>query len=213
MKNTISPYEQYKTHCFSEEKLSNHIFSALKGYKPRSIIYKKMRYREAAVLIPLFFKDGQAHILFTKRTEHLEHHKGQISFPGGRRDDDDPDLITTALRETREELGISEEDVKVFGPTDRFLTPSKFFVHPYVGIFPYPYELTISKGEIDRIIEVPLYHLLKDENFMIKPWQRQGETFNVHYYQYQQDTIWGVTGFLLSNFLSTVFGVNRDVWK
>ena len=191
-----------KLYSFVEHKLSNHEHTVYK--------YADVRYKHAAVLIPLFFKDGEAHLLFTKRTDKVETHKGQISFPGGMADETDDKLRETALRETWEEMGIKSNDIQLLGKTDRFLTNTNFMVTPYVGYFPYPYNFVISTDEIDRIIEVPISHLLKPEIFEIKLWVRDGIKWNIHFYNYNGDIIWGVTGFLLSNFLSIVFSINRN---
>jgi len=153
---------------------------------------------------------AQAHLLFTKRTETVAHHKGQISFPGGRFDDTDSSLEFTALRETEEEVGIHQNQVEILGRTDRFLTNTYFLVSPYVGFFSYPYPYVVSEAEIDRIIEVPLLHLLQPDIFETKPIKKDGQSWMVHYYHYQSDVIWGVTGFLLSNFLSILFDHNHS---
>jgi 8-oxo-dGTP pyrophosphatase MutT (NUDIX family) len=163
------------------------------------------------VLIPIYFKKGEAHLLFTKRTDKVEHHKGQISFPGGRKDEEDRNLKYTALRETQEEVGIYKTDVTVVGETDRFLTNTMYLVTPFVGFFDYPYQFQISRDEIDRLIEVPLFSLTHDQNFEIRPLVRNNFTWQIHYYTYKTDVIWGVTGFLLSNFLSIVFELPRNV--
>jgi len=207
MKNTVSP--QIEALCFSEEKLKSFIAEKLLDYQPLTHLFSKKKSVPAAVLIPLFFKEGQAHILFTKRTELVEHHKGQISFPGGRRDDTDVDLEFTALRETEEEVGIRQSHVELLGRTDRFLTNTFFLVSPYVGFFKYPYPFVISEGEIDKLIEVPLLHLLQPDIFEIKPIRKDGHTWMLHYYRYNSEVIWGVTGFLLSNFLSLLFDDSR----
>jgi len=190
-----------KLYSYIELKLSQHKHTVYK--------YADVPYKHAAVLIPLFFKNDEAHLLFTKRTDKVETHKGQISFPGGMADETDDKLRATALRETWEEMGIKSTDVKLLGKTDKFLTNTNFMVTPYVGHFPYPYEYKISSDEIDRVIEVPLSHLIKPEIFEIKPWVRDGIKWNIHYYNYNGDIIWGVTGFLLSNFLQIVFGLKR----
>ena len=194
----INPEKLYK---YIEEKLSSHQHTVYK--------YADVRYRHAAVLIPLFFKNGEVHLLFTKRTDKVETHKGQISFPGGMADKSDDKLRETALRETWEEMGIKSSDIKLLGKTDKFLTNTNFMVTPYVGHFPYPYEFKISEDEIERVIEVPLSQLIKPEIFEIKPWVRDGIKWNIHYYNYNGDVIWGVTGFLLSNFFQIVFEINR----
>lgn len=195
-------FEEYfknpkKLYSYIEDKLSKHEHTVYK--------YADVRYKHAAVLIPLFFKNGEIYLLFTKRSDKVETHKGQISFPGGMADETDEKLRATALRETWEEMGIKESDITLLGKTDKFLTNTNFMVTPYVGHFPYPYEFIISEDEIERIIEVPLSHLIKPEIFEIKPWVRDGIKWNIHYYNYHGDIIWGVTGFLISNFLSIIF--------
>jgi len=199
----------YVTLFKDENKLYKFIYQKLSIHQHQTYRYAEVPYKKAAVLIPLFFKNDEPNILFTKRTEFVEKHKGQISFPGGMADDTDKDLQETALRETWEEMGIRTSDVSVLGKTDNFLTNTNFMVTPYVGHFPYPYNYKVNSDEIDRVIEVPLSHLIKPEIFEIKPWIRDGIKWNIHYYQYNGDTIWGVTGFLLSNFLSIVFDLDR----
>jgi 8-oxo-dGTP pyrophosphatase MutT (NUDIX family) len=213
MKNSVnlSTPDKCQELCTSPEKLYGHIKQTLNQRKQKSFIYKKGPSTPAAVLIPLFFKDNQAHILFTKRTTKVATHKGQISFPGGKKDDSDQDHLFTALRETEEEVGIKTKDVAIFGQTDIFLTNTDFLVTPFVGSYPSPYPYNVSTDEIDRLIEVPLLHLLKDDIFRIQEISRHGYNWKVHYYNFNGDVIWGVTGFLLSNFLSIIFGLQRDI--
>jgi 8-oxo-dGTP pyrophosphatase MutT (NUDIX family) len=167
---------------------------------------------DAAVLIPIFFKDGQAHLLFTKRTEALKHHKGQISFPGGKFDTTDKNLEKTAIRETCEEIGLRKDDITLLGKTDKFLTNTHFLVQPYAGFFNYPYQFKVNAAEIDRLIEVPLLHLISKANFKIKFIDYKDQIWPIHYYYYQKDVIWGVTGFLLSNFLNIIFDLNKKLY-
>ncbi|MGC8603366.1 MAG: NUDIX hydrolase, partial [Desulfomonilaceae bacterium] len=94
----------------------------------------------AAVLVPIFRKDANLHLLLTQRSEMVEHHKGEISFPGGKLDVSDPDLRSCALRETLEEIGILPQDVKIIAELDDFYTvATNFHVVPFVGFIPYPY--------------------------------------------------------------------------
>ena len=197
--------------CSDREAMEKHLHEKLSGRIPRSFEYKKTPSTEAAVLMPLFYKDGAAHLLFTKRTILVEHHKGQISFPGGKRDDTDESLACTALRETEEEIGIKSKEVKIIGQTDRFLTNTGFMVTPFVGMIPFPYALNPNKVEIEKIITVPLLYFFNERIFEIKPYEKDGEKWMVHYYYYQSEMIWGVTGFLLSNFLSIVFDLERNI--
>ncbi len=212
MKNSVD--SRIEEICFSPEKLKTLITKKLSDYRPRTYLFSKETSVPAAVLIPLFFKNDQVHLLFTKRTERVAHHKGQISFPGGRKDDSDRDMKFTALRETEEEVGIKPEHIRLLGRTDRFLTNTFFLVSPFVGWFEYPYPFVISEDEIDRLIEVPLLHLLQPDTFEVKPLTKNGQKWMIHYYHYKDDIIWGVTGFLLSNFLSLLFDEKRpDVFR
>lgn len=160
----------------------------------------------AAVLIPLFMKEGAYHILFTKRTEHLNHHRGEISFPGGACHPDDGDRQQTALRETWEEVGILPGDVEILGELDDFYSIHNYLVTPYVGVFPAGYALTVNRGEIERIIEVPLSHLLNPEIFRSEDWSWRGRTSPVYFYSYNGDEIWGLTAAILKQFLDLAFG-------
>jgi len=179
-------------------------YREIKTYKFTNVSYKK-----AAVIIPIFFKDQEAHLLFTKRTEKVEHHKGQISFPGGTYDSGDSDLKDTALRETWEEMGIKANDITILGRTDNFLTNTNFMVSPFVAHFPYPYPFIVNEDEISGVLEVPISHLVNPDIFKIQKWKRNGILWDVHFYEFNGENIWGVTGFLLSNFLSLVFGLSR----
>ena len=207
MKNSVN--NEWFELISDSDNLYNHIQQSLQNRTPKTYKYKDGPSTPAAVLIPVFFKNNQAHILFTKRTDKVGTHKGQISFPGGSKDNSDHDLEFTALRETHEEVGIEHNDVKILGVTDHFLTITDFLVTPFVGSFPYPYNYQTSEDEIDRLIEVPLIHLLQESNFQIQKLKKNGVNWNVHYYYYKNDVIWGVTGFLLSNFLSIVFKLQR----
>ena len=155
----------------------------------------------AAVLLPLFLKDGRYHVLFTKRTELLNHHRGEISFPGGVSQPEDGSLLGTALRETWEEVGIVPEDVEILGELDDFLSIHNYLVTPFVGVFPEDYPLRINGEEIDRIIEVPLSHLLNPEIFRTEDWTWKGREHQVFFYTFDSDEIWGLTAAILKQFL------------
>jgi len=148
----------------------------------------------SAVLVPLFLQNGRFHILFTQRSMLVNDHKGQISFPGGRWEDSDGNLKTTALRETEEELGIRRENVELLGELGELVTPSGYHITPYVGIIPHPYAYQMNAEEIAGIIEVPLEHLLEPQNLRLE----RGIFFNsqteMPYFQYQHHVIWGATG-------------------
>ncbi len=160
------------------------------------------RFRRAAVLLPLFKKEGEYHILFTRRTDQVEHHKGQISFPGGRQEKRDKDLLATALREAQEEMGIEEKDVHILGELDDICTATTdFCVSPFVALIPYPYPFRINRQEIAEIMEVPLSVLLGERGFRQELRERDGEPFEVYFYQHKGHTIWGATAGILKQLL------------
>ncbi len=116
--------------------------------------------RPAAVLIPLFVREKALWTLFTKRTDTVEHHKGQISFPGGTKDATDANLWETAIRETEEEIGVPRAGVKILGALPKLVTVTDFEISPFVGAIPYPTQFAPHAGEVESIIEVPVSYLL-----------------------------------------------------
>jgi 8-oxo-dGTP pyrophosphatase MutT (NUDIX family) len=155
----------------------------------------------AAVLVPLFSVEGRRHVLLTKRSQTVEHHKGEISFPGGKLDPDDADLLSCALRETDEEVGIAPGDVRVIGALDDFYTvATRYVVAPFVGVIPYPYELRPSGREIAGILSVPLEvffdPIYKSEDI----WMFQGQSVPMVSYNWQGHVIWGATARILNHF-------------
>ncbi len=204
--------EEIRTICADRILFVDHLSRKLQEHRSQTFTYRQdVKGIPAAVLFPFYFKEGQPYLLFTKRTDLVEHHKGQISLPGGRKDEQDPNLLQTALRETEEEIGLNPQDIRILGQTDRFLTNTSYFITPFVGLIPYPYEFTLSTSEIEYLIEVPFLHLLDDNNFEIKRYSKDGINWVLHYYYFNHEVIWGVTGFLLSNLLSIVFDFDRNV--
>lgn len=158
----------------------------------------------AAILIPIFEKDNQTHILFTKRTDKVSHHKGQISFPGGKFDLTDKDLEETALRETYEEIGVETKDINIIGKINNMITNTSFIITPYIGTIPYPYDIKVSENEIDELIYVPVSHLLDKAFFREEQKYFNGQNITIYYYDYLKYTIWGVTGKILFDFLTLI---------
>lgn len=162
----------------------------------------------AAVLLPLFMKGGEYHLLFTKRTPHLTHHSGEISFPGGVCDPGDLDYADTARREAWEEVGIAPADVELLGELDDCHSIHNYLVTPVVGVFPENYPLTVNDAEIERLIEVPLSHFAKPEFRRIEYWEYKGmKDYPMYFYRYGEDEIWGLTARILKNFLDVLWGV------
>jgi 8-oxo-dGTP pyrophosphatase MutT (NUDIX family) len=155
----------------------------------------------SAVLLPIYNKEGQCHILFTQRTDNVKEHKGQISFPGGARQDGES-LLDTALRESQEEVSLSPKDVEILGELDDTATlTSNFVVTPFVGVIPWPHKLKADGWETDELIEVPIATLLdkkarEDKNEVIG-----GKLVTSYFYHYGDRVIWGATARILRQFL------------
>ena len=158
--------------------------------------------RRAGVMIPLFVKEGALWILFTRRTETVEHHRGQISFPGGGEEEDDESLLATALRETREEIGVEEADVQYLGALSPLTTVTDFYVEPFVGAIPSPYPFRVAEAEIAELIEVPVAALL-DPRILEKkilPGREEPTLF----YHHGAHVIWGATARMLQELLDAL---------
>lgn len=188
---------------FDQDKLPEIIIKALNSREPKLIRDTPSHYKHAGVLIPLFVEEGMYKVLFTKRTDHVEHHKGQISFPGGAADPEDQSIEETVLRESYEEIGLAGKDVDILGRIDDTLTlESNFVVHPFVGLIQGPYEFAINKAEVKRIIKVPWDRLIS-ANMENKKYSvnRGGVIYQTPAYEYNGDLIWGATAKIIQNFI------------
>jgi 8-oxo-dGTP pyrophosphatase MutT (NUDIX family) len=158
--------------------------------------------RRAAVLMLLYERDGGIHILFQKRTETVQDHKGQVSLPGGSRDPEDESLVATALRETFEEIGVQPVDIEVFGQLDELRTSTNYRITPFVGwLNRYPYEWRFSDEEVAYLLEVPLSYLRNPGTFVPDRRTINGQTYAFPSYQFGEDLIWGATARMVANFL------------
>ncbi len=164
--------------------------------------------RAAAVLVPLFQRDGRVYLLFTERTAHLEHHAGEISFPGGGFDDGDADLSATVLRETEEELGITRSRIELLGRLDDFHSVHGYHVVPFVGVIPPPDNLQFDRFEIAATFEAPLDHFRDPAVHRVEDWQHRGRRIPVDFYQFEEHIIWGLTAAILRQFLEETAGLD-----
>ena len=158
----------------------------------------------AAVLIPLYYRRGELHVVLTKRMDGLGSHGGEICFPGGSMEVSDIDLTVTALRESSEEIGLRPGDVEIIGQVDDIVTVSSFHVTPFVGeIDPAvcPYSWCRQEREVAAVLEVPMSYLLDDANRQELPVRRNGEIVRRPAYRFGEHLIWGATQRMLQNFL------------
>ncbi|MFC1928145.1 NUDIX hydrolase [Chloroflexota bacterium] len=156
----------------------------------------------SAVLIPIYYKQGEYYILFTKRTETVKEHKGQISFPGGVCENHDRTPFDTALRETTEEIGLPAEAVELLGELDDCPTAtSGYIISPFVATIPWPYPLKIDPIEVEEIIEIPI-SALSDKGCLSEGTEIiDGQVVTTYSYNYQGQIIWGATALILNQFL------------
>lgn len=168
----------------------------------------------AAVLLLVYPKDGDYCILLNKRTDRVEHHKGEISFPGGRREGSDRTLLDTALRETHEEMGVMPGDVEVLGELDDVATPFNV-VSPFVGTIAPSYRFKPSAREVAEVLEVPVASLGDEDNHRDEVRLVDGEISRRESYVYRGHLIFGATAKVLTRFLN-VLDTARDgeaPWK
>ncbi len=163
----------------------------------------------AAVLIPLVMEEGEWKLLFIKRTTHPEdRHSGQIAFPGGRADQNDKNLLITALREAGEELGINPEDVEILGQSCSINTVTNYRISPFVGILPWPYPLKISKVEVERSFLIPLDWLNNPTNRQQKTWHSQSNPEIglpvIFFQEFAGEVLWGATAQIVVDLLEII---------
>ncbi len=156
----------------------------------------------AGVLAPLFFKEEEAHLLFTQRTFTVKDHRGQISFPGGVQHEGDADLRATALRETQEEIGLDPQEVEVLGALPPVATITGYHISPFVGLIPHPYEFQPSPLEVKRLLVLPLEGFYGADRWSAGVYHYQGRSTRVCYWRCNSEVIWGATARILLNLLA-----------
>ncbi len=163
----------------------------------------------AAVLVPLYERDGQAWVVLIKRPETMSSHRGEIAFPGGKFDAGvDSDLRATALREAHEEIGLDPDLVEVVARLDGIGTvATRFTITPFVGFLNGRPALTPSPSEVVRIMEVPLSELLDPDIYREERWDTHTDNFDVHFYDLDDETVWGATARILTTFLAYLVSV------
>ena len=156
---------------------------------------------QAAVMVLLYLREGEYHILLNKRSATVEDHKGEMAFPGGRIEPTDASPEEAALRETFEEMGVRPEDVGVLGPLGGVTTPSGYFVNPFVGTIPDAYRFTRSASEVAEVVEVPLSTLVEEGTVPMDVLFGDGRTREFDVYLYEGHVIFGATARILGDLL------------
>lgn len=161
-------------------------------------------YSRAGVLVPIIAADTSLQLLFTKRTEMVETHKGQISFPGGMVDTSDKDIIETALREAEEEIGLPRHQIEILGLLDDMATPTGFIITPVVGIIKELPDLSLNSHEVAEVFQVHLDFFSDDANGRTELREVSGRSYEVWFYPCGDYLIWGATAMMVRSLLKRI---------
>ncbi len=177
--------------------MKQQIEEILRHHEKKKIIDKNLR--ASAVLIPLFYNQGQYHVLFTERSDEVNFHKGQVCFPGGTQEPSDSSLLQTALRESEEEISLKANDVEILGELDDIITlTSNYVISPFVAFIPHPHSLRTDGKEVKEAFSVPLSFLMDEANF-------KQDSYT---YEYEGHIIWGATAGILRQFIDLLKSEN-----
>jgi len=173
--------------------------------------HTRYKLRSAAVLIPLLRQEDSWQVLYIRRSRNEnDRHSGQVAFPGGASDPIDTDAVATALRETHEEIGIRQENIRVVGTLPNYETISYFNVTPVVALLDWPCNMKLEPSEVARAFTIPLDWLLDNSNYELRTRQpRKDDNFPpdakrpkvVHYDEYDGEILWGASARITLNFL------------
>lgn len=184
-------HNQHLDRWYNHASVEERIRKLLCGRQKRRIADENLK--ASAVLIPIFYDQGEYHVLLTERSDEVLFHKGQVCFPGGTRDPSDASLLATALRESAEEIGLEAKDVEILGELDDILTyVTNYVISPFVGLISHPRSLKTSGKEVKGAFFVPLSFLMDETNFKQDSYA----------YEYEGHVIWGATARILRQLIS-----------
>ena len=165
---------------------------------------------KAGVLVLFYLREGKLHLVFTRRTDNVDFHKGQISFPGGRQETGEG-LEQTALREAQEELKIDPDSVRILGMlTPLYIPPSNYCIYPVVGLAEGRPDFQPAQLEVAEVLEIPLAHLLNPQNIRREMWNIRGADVEVPFYAFGKHKIWGATAMVLAELLEMIKGLSSS---
>lgn len=153
----------------------------------------------AGVMVLLFQREEEYTVILNRRTRMVGHHKGEISFPGGRMEAGDEGLLDTALRETFEEMGISREKIQVLGRIDDMQTKTGYMIRPFVGVIDYPYNYKLSNEEVEEVLELPVADLFSPEYQRDEIHITGKKQDKAPVYVYEGNVVFGATARILHN--------------
>ena len=172
------------------------------GWKSRGPV------KHAAVLLPFVWFAEEWHLVFTRRAKTVEHHKGQVSFPGGGRNRGETSPEETALREAKEEIGLKPEEVRLLGRLNDIVTITRYRVTPVVGVAPWPYEFHLEPAEVERVFTIPLLWLADRKNWNEQPFTPNGARRPIPvviYHPYDGEVLWGASARMVQGLIACLF--------
>ena len=193
-------------------RIINRLESALRQRQPRLDLTSYYS-RPASVFMPLCWHDNDVYMLFTKRTDKLHYHSGQISFPGGSQDPDDPDPAYAAMRETFEEIGVPFEKMRIILRLDQQSTLTGFLITPFLGVIHPARDFKLNHNEVERLIMAPLSKVLDINNYREQEIIWRGVPTYWMALKHEGDIIWGATARILLTFIDTLheFGLDYKI--
>ncbi|MDX1589503.1 MAG: CoA pyrophosphatase [Oleiphilaceae bacterium] len=181
----------------------------LAGYQPRKLT---VDYPEAGILVPVTH-DREPEIVLTQRASGMSTHSGQVAFPGGMREPEDPTILHTALRETEEEIGLGSGKVEVIGPLSQVVSLHGILVSPFAGVIPADSEFVPEEKELDAIFRVPVSFFLEDRRFRTDNIKIGDQQLYIPCYQWQSYEIWGLSAAVLVDFLNEAYDAGIDLTR
>lgn len=172
--------------------------------KHDKIIKENPGYKLSAVMMLIMEKNGEPHLLLTKRSDLVRTHKGEISLPGGKKDLIDENILETAFRETFEEVGVLREEISYLGQFDDYLSIFGYHISTFVGMINYPFEYNFCETEISDYIEVPLSLFENLKYDKLEYYDNGEEKFPMYYYYFNSQKIWGLTARIVTDFAQKI---------
>lgn len=171
----------------------------------------RRRGHEAAVLIPITASEHNPEIILTVRSATLKSHRGEVCFPGGKRDPEDLELAHTALRETHEELGIPASHIQLCGALGEVVSKHHLHVTPWVGLVPVNVSMRPNPAEIAKVFKVPIRFFVEQGPPQLQQLNVQGELWELPYWEYESERIWGLTAFIICELLTVGFNMQMPM--
>jgi 8-oxo-dGTP pyrophosphatase MutT (NUDIX family) len=185
----------------SNQSLLQQLTFSIEQYEARTIHQPDLA--QAGVLVAIT-DEAEPHLVLTRRAQHLNSHSGEVAFAGGKRDETDPNIIFTALREAYEEISLATTDVKIIGPLDQVVSRFGYVVTPIVGIIPADVELVANPEELDAIFKVPLRFFLESEPH---DYFERGN-ISIPSFHYEGFRIWGLTAMMITEMVNNHLNAN-----